>query len=229
VPGRPSRSLSRRTRAPKGRPGPEGPGHPASAPGLVPRLVHMPSGRAVRNGRQRCIVGPGGRGDPGKRARRRTLIRMRWLSKASTSRQHAELVRGGSAQVPPASVGTTRHGLGCGAAPGDSSVEIAANPGGPPGRRPPPGLTTGKRKPLDVSRWSLGGGSVSCCHARSALLRRGLLPAPRPLLPAGRPPRRSRADPLPEPGGLARVVAGADRPPLPGQGLRRPQAGAGRT
>ena len=36
------------------------------------------------------------------------------------------------------------------------------------------------------------------------------------------------ADALPRAGGLARVVAGAERPPLPGRGLRRPPAATGR-
>jgi hypothetical protein len=70
--------------------------------------------------------------------------------------------------------------------------------------------------------------AVSCCHARSALLRRGILPAARPLLPHGRPSRRGRADALPRAGGLARVVTDPERSPLLGRGLRGPPAPAGR-
>jgi hypothetical protein len=76
--------------------------------------------------------------------------------------------------------------------------------------------------------WSPHGGSLSCCHARSALLRRSLLAAAWSLLPHGRPPRRSRAESLPRAGGLAWLVASAERPALPHRGLRGPPAGSGR-
>ena len=42
-------------------------------------------------------------------------------------------------------------------------------------------------------------GSVSCCHARSALPLRSLLSFARPMLPPGRPSRRGRAPSCPEP------------------------------
>jgi hypothetical protein len=62
---------------------------------------------------------------------------------------------------------------------------------------------------------------VTCCHVRSALLRRSLLTAGLPLLPDGHPAGWSWANALPRAAGLARVMASAEWPPLSGRGLRR--------
>jgi hypothetical protein len=116
--------------------------------------------------------------------------------------------------------------------PAHPSRSGATSPPSPTASRPPK-----QRLPADSPRCSkiypssappgpslAPRGSLSCGHARSAPLCPGLLPATRPLLPPGRPPRRSRTHPLPRTGRLARIVAGTQRPPRPRRGLRRPPA-----
>src|SRR5215218_9552040 len=91
------------------------------------------------------------------------------------------------------------------------------------------GWTTGRTSPARTAPastpWTIRCCLVICCHARSALLRRGLLPAARPLLSHGHPTWRRRwADALPRAGRLARVLAATEGPPLPDRGRRRPPA-----
>jgi hypothetical protein len=63
--------------------------------------------------------------------------------------------------------------------------------------------------------WQIAGMSIGALLVTGPPAVRSYVTAARPLFPHNRPPRRSRSHPLPRAGRLARIMAGAEWPPLP--------------